>query len=73
MIKKNRAFNPNLFIDISSTYKNKIKLIKKFYKNELKPYPNFLSLKSIENQIKYRGNSVNLPAAEGFEVVRLID
>ena len=73
LIKKNRAFNPNLFIDISTTYKKKLQLIKKFYKNELKPYPNFLSLKSIENQIKYRGNSVNLSAAEGFEVLRLVD
>jgi len=73
LIKKNRNFNPSLFVDIGTTYKKKIKLIKKYYKNELKPYPNFLSLRSIENQIKYRGNSVNLAAAECFEVVRLID
>ncbi len=72
LIKKNRAFNPNYFVDISETYKQKIKILNKFYKDELKPYPNFLSIKSIENQIKYRGNSVNLLAAEAFETVRSI-
>jgi len=45
----------------------------KFYNDELKPYPNFLSLKSIENLIKFRGNSINLKAAEAFEVVKLVE
>lgn len=72
LIKKNRAFNPNFFIDISKTYKKKLQILKKFYKDELKPYPNFLSLKSIENQMKFRGNSINLNAAEAFEVVKLV-
>ena len=73
LIKKNRAFNPNFFIDINETYKDKIFILKKFYKDELKPYPNFLSLKSIENLIKFRGNSINLKAAEAFEVVKLVE
>ena len=72
LIKKNRTFNPNFFVDIDKTYKQKLNILKKFYKDELKPYPNFLSLKSIENQIKFRGNMVNLKAAEGFEIVRSI-
>ncbi len=72
LIKKNKAFNPNFFVDISKTFKNKIKILKKFYGDELKPYPNFLSLKSIENQIKFRGNTVNLKAAEGFEIIKLV-
>ena len=72
LIKKNRAFNPNFFIDISKTYKKKLQILKKFYKDELKPYPNFLSLKSIENQMKFRGNSINLNAAEAFEIVKLV-
>ena len=38
----------------------------------MKPYPNFLSLKSIENQIKFRGNMINLKAAEAFEIIRSI-
>jgi LmbE family N-acetylglucosaminyl deacetylase len=67
LIKKNRAFNPIFFV-----YKQKLKILKKFYKDELKTYPNFLSLKSIENQIKVRGNMVNLEAAEGFEIIRSI-
>ena len=73
LIKKNRAFNPNFFIDINKTYKKKIFILKKFYNDELKPYPNFLSLKSIENLIKFRGNSINLKAAEAFEVVKLVE
>ena len=73
LIKKNRAFNPNFFIDINETYKDKIFILKNFYKDELKPYPNFLSLKSIENLIKFRGNSINLKAAEAFEVVKLVE
>jgi hypothetical protein len=73
LIKKNRAFNPNFFIDINETYKDKIFILKKFYKDELKPYPNFLSLKSIENLIKFRGNSINLKAAEAFEIVKLVE
>jgi LmbE family N-acetylglucosaminyl deacetylase len=73
LIKKNRAFNPNFFIDINETYKDKIFILKNFYKDELKPYPNFLSLKSIENLIKFRGNSINLKAAEAFEIVKLVE
>ena len=61
------------FVDINKTYKKKLILLNKFYKNELKSYPNFLSLKSIENQIKFRGNSVNLFAAEAFETIKSID
>ena len=72
LIKKNKAFNPNYFVDISKTFKTKLKILKKFYKDELKPYPNFLSIKSIENQIKFRGNSINLKAAEAFEIIRLV-
>ncbi len=73
LIKKNRAFNPNYFVDIEKTFKEKIFILKKFYNDELKPYPNFLSLKSIENQIKFRGNSINIKAAEAFEVVKLVE
>ena len=73
LIKRNRVFNPNFFVDINKTYKKKLILLNKFYKNELKSYPNFLSLKSIENQIKFRGNSVNLFAAEAFETIKSID
>ena len=73
LINKNRAFNPNYFVDIDKTYKKKMFILKKFYNDELKPYPNFLSLKSIENLIKFRGNSINLKAAEAFEVVKLVE
>ena len=72
LIKKNKVFNPTYFIDISKTYKKKLKILKKFYNDEMKPYPNFLSLKSIENQIKFRGNMINLKAAEAFEIIRSI-
>ncbi|WP_440915348.1 PIG-L deacetylase family protein [Candidatus Pelagibacter sp.] len=69
LIKKNKNFNPNFFIDINKQLDNKIKILKKFYKNELKKYPNLLSIKGIQNLHKFRGNSVSLKSAEAFEII----
>lgn len=72
LIKKNKVFNPNYFIDVSKFYKKKIQILNKFYKNELRPYPNIRSIKSLQNIMKYRGNQVNLNFAESFETIRNI-
>jgi LmbE family N-acetylglucosaminyl deacetylase len=69
LIKKNKNFNPNLFMDINEQLDNKIYILKKFYKSELKKYPNLLSVKGIQNLHKFRGNSVSLKSAEAFEIV----
>jgi LmbE family N-acetylglucosaminyl deacetylase len=73
LFKKKRAFNPNYFIDVTKTYKKKLDILKKFYFNELRPYPNFRSIKSIKNQMQYRGNSVNINYAEAFEIIRIVN
>ena len=73
LLSKKKSFNPNYFIDIKKTYKKKLEILNKFYKKELRSYPNSMSLKSIKNQIKYRGNLVNLEFAETFEIIRIID
>ncbi len=69
LIKKNKNFNPNVFINISSQLRDKIKILNKFYKKELKSYPNLLSIKGIRNLNNFRGNSVNIESAEAFELI----
>ena len=69
LIKKNKTFNPNVFINISSQLKDKTKILNKFYKKELKSYPNLLSIKGIKNLNNLRGNTVNLESAEAFELI----
>ena len=69
LIKKNKNFNPNLFINISNKLKNKLKILNKYYKKELKAYPNLLSLNGIKNLNSLRGNTVNFKSAEAFEIV----
>ena len=73
LLSKKKSFCPNYFIDIKKTYKKKLEILNKFYKKELRSYPNSMSLKSITNQIEYRGNLVNLEFAETFEIIRIID
>jgi LmbE family N-acetylglucosaminyl deacetylase len=69
LIKKNKSFNPIFFIDISKQLNSKIKILKKFYKKELKKYPNLLSIKGIRNLNNFRGNAVGFKSAEAFEMV----
>jgi len=73
LFKKKRSFNPTYFVDVTKTYKKKLDILKNFYFKELRPYPNFRSIKSIKNQMQYRGNSVNLNFAEAFEIIRIIN
>jgi LmbE family N-acetylglucosaminyl deacetylase len=73
LFKHKRSFNPSYFVDVTKTYKMKLDILKKFYFNELRPYPNFRSIKSIKNQMQYRGNSVNLNFAEAFEIIRIVN
>ena len=69
LIKKNKNFNPNLFINISKQLKAKLKILNKFYKKELKKYPNLLSINGVKNLNNFRGNIVSYNSAEGFEIV----
>lgn len=65
-------FQPNLFIDISKTIKQK-KGALKAYNAEMMSYPNSRSIKSVINRNLALGNSVGLEAAEAFQIVRKIE
>ena len=69
--KKNKIFNPNVIIDISKNWKKKIKALK-FYKSEIKKFPNSRSIKGIEILAKYRGTQNGLKYAEAFQLIKEI-
>lgn len=58
-------FNPNWFVDISSTVKIKLEALQA-YNNELREYPHPRSTKAIEALIQWRGASIGVVAAEAF-------
>jgi len=64
-------FYPNLYIDITNTWKNKLAALNG-YAMELKSAPHSRSLDGIENLAKYRGNQVGLCHAEAFEIIKKI-
>ena len=47
-LSRKKVFKPNYFINIKKTYKKKLTILNKFYKKELRSYPNSRSLKSIK-------------------------
>ena len=67
---KNR-FNPNFFIDIKKTFKQKIKALQ-CYKKELRKYPFPRSKKGVEVNARFRGLQSGLELAEAFKVERFI-
>lgn len=67
----NRNFNPNYFVGIEKEVTKKIKALK-YYKSEMRKFPNSRSLKNIENLAAVRGATIGLKAAEAFEIVRYI-
>ena len=69
---KDKKFQPNYYIDISSYIKEKISLMK-YYKDEIKPYPHSRSLKSIRSLSEYRGTHVGVKNAEAFYLYRSLD
>ena len=64
-------FVPNVYIDISSTIKDKLKAME-CYKSQLFPYPHPRSLETIEILAKKRGTEVGLGYAESFMLAREI-
>ncbi len=71
-MKKDKSFQPNYFIDISSCINEKLKLIK-FYKKELRKYPHSRSLKSIKSLASYRGSICGVEFAEAFYLNRYLE
>jgi N-acetylglucosamine malate deacetylase 1 len=65
-------FEPNFFVDISKTLKNKKNALN-FYKSEMKKYPHSRSVKAIIDKNITIGNSFGLLACEAFQIVRKIE
>ena len=64
-------FQPNYFIDISSTLKQKLQSLSE-YKTEMRDFPHPRSLKYVEALATVRGGTANVKAAEAFVLVREI-
>jgi len=67
----NRGFNPNVFINITTTLPIKREALLA-YKNELRAFPHPRSLKAIEALAEWRGATVCVEAAEAFILGRQI-
>jgi LmbE family N-acetylglucosaminyl deacetylase len=66
------SFNPNYFVDISKTIDKKIKAAKS-YNKEIFSWPHPRSVKGIKILAMFRGQSVGLKLAEGFQLLRAND
>ena len=66
-----RAFHPNLYVDISNTIDQK-KLALLYYKNEYREYPHPRSIEGLEYLARKRGYEVGMFYAEAFHIVRKI-
>lgn len=65
-------FKPNIYEDISATFKTKIAAMK-VYGGELRKFPHPRSLKAIEALALKRGSEALLPMAEAFMLIREIN
>jgi LmbE family N-acetylglucosaminyl deacetylase len=65
------SFSPNVFFNIKSTYKLKLKAMEQ-YLSELKSFPHPRSIEAMKSGIKTRGAIVNLEYAEAFNLVRIV-
>ena len=66
-----QPFNPDWFVDISSTLKKKIKALG-CYGEEMRPWPHSRSLKAVEHLAHWRGATIGAEAAEAFVLGRNI-
>ncbi len=67
----NESFNPNWFVDISSSLEFKLKALQA-YKDELREYPHPRSMEAVEALSRWRGSIVGAHAAESFMLGRKI-
>ena len=65
-------FKPNYFVDVSDTYKLKLKALKE-YKDEIRNYPHPRSLKVLDTYMIRWGSVIGTKKAEAFEIIRKID
>lgn len=62
-------FEPNVFVDISTTVDDKIKALE-MHESQIEEYPNSRSLQSLKALSIYRGTQAGMKAAEAFAIVR---
>lgn len=65
------AFIPNVFIDISEVFEDKLSALSCF-KSQIRSFPESRSLEAIEALAKYRGATVGFRRAEAFMTIRII-
>ena len=65
---KKAPFNPNVFVDITTTIDTKLTAMSK-YETEMRDYPHPRSTESIRNSAKYFGNMIGTEYAEPFHLV----
>ena len=65
------VFNPNKFVDITKTFKVKIRALR-CYDAELKEFTHPRSEEALDSTAKHRGNAVGLCYAEAFSVIRQV-
>jgi LmbE family N-acetylglucosaminyl deacetylase len=66
-----RAFMPNVYVDISDVLETKLKAMS-IYKTELKEYPHPRSLEALRINARRRGLTIQAEAAEAFMLIREI-
>ena len=66
--RKPYKFNPNMFVDISSELKHKLKALRE-YKHEIRKFPHPRSEKTVEATAIRWGSLYGVKAAEAFEIV----
>ena len=65
------AFQPNVFVDISSTLEKKVEAFL-CYSAEVREAPHPRSPEALRDRARYWGSLINRPAAEPFAAVRLL-
>jgi LmbE family N-acetylglucosaminyl deacetylase len=63
------SFEPNLFIDISTTIDSKLDAMSE-YVSEIRNYPHPRSLLSLKNRANFWGNIIGVEYAEAFMIIR---
>ncbi|HOL47932.1 MAG TPA: PIG-L family deacetylase, partial [bacterium] len=69
--KINGVFTPNLFIDISETFNEKLEALK-IYDSEIRTFPHPRSDEALISIAKRWGATAGLQFAEAFEIIRII-
>lgn len=70
--RADRAFIPNVFVNIENQLEHKIKALNE-YKSQIKKWPHSRSNEGVRTVAQYRGMQSHLPAAEAFMLMRKIE